>query len=79
MYNPYRTRGRSFAAGIAALAVTAALASSLVESFDPAQLQRLEENSAAEQVAAFDVRRKVQPNKAIRGKAIHSKAIRRHA
>ena len=55
------SRSRYIAAA-AAFAVTAILASSLVESFDPAQLQRIEQKSAAEQaVAVLDWRRKSQP------------------
>ena len=68
MYNAYRTRSRSFVAAIAAVAVTAALASSLVESFDPAQLIQLEKKSTPAQVVAASARSKALP-----------KAIRRHA
>lgn len=44
-------RSRSIAAA-AAVAVTAMLVASLVESFDPAQLQRIEARRAAEQPSA---------------------------
>ena len=40
MNNGYSSRGRTIASGIAAAAVTAILLSTLVESFEPAQLQR---------------------------------------
>jgi len=76
MYNAYRTRSRSFLAAIAAVAVTAALASSLVESFDPAQLIQLEKKSTPAQVVAASFRSKALP-KAIR-KALPN-ANRRHA
>lgn len=66
MNKGYSSRGRTIASGIAAAAVTALLLSSLVESFEPAQLQRLEEKSASEQIAATDVRRRVRPDRAIR-------------
>lgn len=52
----YSSRGRTIASAIAAAAVTAVLLSSLVESFHPADLQKLEERSAPEQVAAIDKR-----------------------
>ncbi len=69
MNKGYTSRGRSVVAGIAAAAVTAVLLSSLVESFDPAQLQKLEEQSAPDQIAAFDVRRRRQPDSASRRRA----------
>ncbi len=65
MNNGYSSRGRTIASGIAAVAVTTILLSTLVESFEPAQLQRLEEKSAPEQVAAVDKRRR-QLDRAIR-------------
>ena len=58
MNKGYSSRGRTIASGIAAAAVTAVLLSSLVESFNPADLQKLEEKSAPEQVAAVDKRRR---------------------
>ncbi len=61
MNKGYSSRGRAIASGIAAAAVTTILLSSLVESFHPAQLQQLEEKSAAEQVAVLEKgRRHVQ-------------------
>ena len=65
MNKGYSTRGRTIASGLAAAAVTAVLLSSLVESFHPADLQKLEEKSAPEQVAALDKRRS-QPDRVIR-------------
>jgi hypothetical protein len=56
MNKGYSTRGRTIASGVAAAAVTAILLSTLVESFNPADLQKLEEKSAPEQVAAVDKR-----------------------
>jgi hypothetical protein len=56
MNNGYSSRGRTIASGIAAAAVTTILLSTLVESFEPAKLQQLEEKSAPEQVAAVDKR-----------------------
>ena len=56
MNKGYSSRGRTIASGIAAAAVTAVLLSSLVESFNPADLQKLEEKSAPDQVAAVDKR-----------------------
>ncbi len=67
MNKGYSSRGRTIASGIAAAAVTAVLLSSLVESFNPADLQKLEEKSAPEQVAAVDKRRRAL-----------DRAIRRH-
>ncbi len=64
MNKGYSTRGRTIASGIAAAAVTAVLLSSLVESFNPADLQKLEEKSAPEQVAALD-KRHGQPDRSI--------------
>lgn len=66
MNKGYSSRSRAIVSGIAALAVTTALVSSLVESFDPAQLLRIEEKSASEQIAATDVRRRARPDKTIR-------------
>ena len=57
MNKGYSSRGRTIASGVAAAAVTAILLSSLVESFNPSDLQKLEEQSAPEQVAAIDKRR----------------------
>jgi len=59
----YGTSRRSrYVAAASAFAVTALLASSLVESFDPAQLKRIEQKSAAEPaVAVLDWRRRVRP------------------
>ena len=49
----YGTSSRSrYIAAAAAVAVTAMLVASLVESFDPAQLQRIEARQATEQAAA---------------------------
>ncbi len=50
----YSSRGRTIAAGIAAAAVTAVLLAGLVESFHPADLQQIEEESVPAQVAALD-------------------------
>jgi hypothetical protein len=58
MNKGYSSRGRTIASGIAAAAVTAVLLSSLVESFHPADLQKLEAKSAPDQVAAVDKRRR---------------------
>jgi len=66
MNKGYSSRGRTIASGIAAAAVTAVLLSSLVESFNPAQLQQFEEKSAPDKIAAFDVRRHIRPYKTIR-------------
>jgi len=51
------SRNRSFASGLAAAAVTTVLVSSLVESFEPAQLLRFDEESGAAQVATVEARR----------------------
>lgn len=51
------SRSRSFASGLAAAAVTTVLASSLVASFEPAQLLRFNDETAAAQVAATSARR----------------------
>jgi len=52
--NQYRSH--SIAAALAATFVTTVLVSSLVESFDPAQLLRIESASARETVIALDRR-----------------------
>jgi hypothetical protein len=51
MYYGISKRSRS-AAAAAAFAVTALLVASLVESFDPVQLERIEAKQAAEQTPA---------------------------
>ncbi len=51
------SRSRSFVAGLAALAITTAVVSSLVESFDPVQLQRIEQDSAIDRTAYLDTRK----------------------
>lgn len=53
------SRSRSFASGLAAAAVTTVLVSSLVESFEPAQLLRFDEETAAAQIATVDVRKDI--------------------
>jgi hypothetical protein len=56
MNNAYSTRSRTWVSALAAVAVTTALVSSLVESFDPEQLIRIEEKSALAQIAVLDNR-----------------------
>lgn len=51
------SRSRSFVSGLAAAAVTTVLVSSLVESFEPAQLLRFDEQTAATQIATADARK----------------------
>ncbi|HEX9708115.1 MAG TPA: hypothetical protein VGA24_10805 [Steroidobacteraceae bacterium] len=58
MNNAYSTRSRTWVSALAAVAVTTALVSSLVESFDPEQLIRIEEKSAPAQIAVLDTRDK---------------------
>jgi len=53
------SRSRSFATGLAAAAVTTVLVSSLVESFEPAQLLRFDEETAATQIATVNVRKDI--------------------
>jgi hypothetical protein len=53
------SRSRSFATGLAAAAVTTVLVSSLVESFEPAQLLRFDEEAAATQIATVNVRKDI--------------------
>lgn len=53
------SRSRSFASGLAAAAVTTVLVSSLVESFEPSQLLRFDEQAAATQIATTDARKDV--------------------
>lgn len=53
------SRSRSFVSGLAAAAVTTVLVSSLVESFEPAQLLRFDEQAAATQIATADARKDV--------------------
>ena len=48
-----------FASGLAAAAVTTVLVSSLVESFEPAQLLRFDEETAAAQIATVHVRKDI--------------------
>jgi len=57
MNTDFSPRTRTFVSGLAAAAVTTVLVSSLIESFDPVQLLRLEDGSAAEQVARAELRR----------------------
>jgi hypothetical protein len=56
--NTYRSMsGRNFVSGLAAAAITTVLASALVESFDPVQLQRIEDQAASAPIATAEVRR----------------------
>lgn len=57
MNTKLHTRNRSFAAGLAAAVVTTVLVSSLVGSFEPAQLLRLNDETAGAQIATVDARR----------------------
>ncbi len=57
MNTTYTSRSRRFASGIAAIAITTVLVSALVESFDPVQLQRLQQDSGPTQIAAVESRK----------------------
>lgn len=57
MNTSYTSRSRRFASAIAAAAITTVLVSSLVESFDPMQLLRLQEDTGSTQIAAVDSRK----------------------
>jgi hypothetical protein len=57
MNTKLHSRNRSFASGLAAAAVTTALVSTLVGSFDPAQLLRINDETAGAQIATVDARR----------------------
>lgn len=60
MKNVISPRSRTVVSGLLAAAVTTVLVSSLVESFDPVQLLRLEEQTAPGQIAAVDARKEAQ-------------------
>ncbi len=51
------SNNRSFVSALAAAAITTVLVSALVESFEPAQLLRFNEDSATAQIAAADARK----------------------
>lgn len=57
MNTKLHSRNRSFAAGLAAAAVTTVLVSSLVGAFEPAQLLRINDEAAGAQIATVDARR----------------------
>lgn len=56
--------GRNFVSGLAAAAITTVLASALVESFDPVQLQRIDDRAASPATTAEARRSDVQAEEA---------------